>query len=260
MCALSDDISFNDGARQRHRHPRARGHGAQSAPSGAGQCALGDGQPRRRRGARRAGASRCPERLGAQSCGVPTGVSFGGVDPRTGRNFVFYESYCGGMGATRLRRRRRRDQHRHVECDEHPGRGDRDRLSDPHPPLRARARHRRQRPLSRRPRHHPRVRDAGRELDASTCAATAPSSRRRACTAASTAPRAIISCSTRRRRADARSRASISGQIRRGDRLRVTTPGGGGYGAPADARPRAAAERYGQREDIRRAHARGLWG
>jgi N-methylhydantoinase B len=42
-----------------------------------------------------------PERLGAQACGVPTGVSFGGVDPRTGRNFVFYESYCGGMGATR---------------------------------------------------------------------------------------------------------------------------------------------------------------
>ena len=42
-----------------------------------------------------------PERLGAQSCGVPTGVSFGGIDPRTGRNFVFYESYCGGMGATR---------------------------------------------------------------------------------------------------------------------------------------------------------------
>jgi N-methylhydantoinase B len=42
-----------------------------------------------------------PERLGAQSCGVPTGVSFGGVDPRTGQNFVFYESYGGGMGATR---------------------------------------------------------------------------------------------------------------------------------------------------------------
>ena len=30
-----------------------------------------------------------PERLGAQSCGVPAGVSFGGIDPRTGRNFVF---------------------------------------------------------------------------------------------------------------------------------------------------------------------------
>ena len=33
-------------------------------------------------------------------CGVPTGVSFGGIDPRTKRSFVFDESYCGGMGAT----------------------------------------------------------------------------------------------------------------------------------------------------------------
>ena len=41
-----------------------------------------------------------PERVGAQACGVPTGVSFGGVDPRNQRSFVFYESYCGGMGAT----------------------------------------------------------------------------------------------------------------------------------------------------------------
>ena len=30
-----------------------------------------------------------PDRLGAQSCGVPTGVSFGGIDPRTGRNSCF---------------------------------------------------------------------------------------------------------------------------------------------------------------------------
>jgi N-methylhydantoinase B/oxoprolinase/acetone carboxylase alpha subunit len=45
-------------------------------------------------------AQAVPDRIGAQSCGVPTGVSFGGVDPRTGRSFVFYESYCGGMGAT----------------------------------------------------------------------------------------------------------------------------------------------------------------
>src|SRR5690606_13232975 len=41
-----------------------------------------------------------PERVGAQCCGVPTGVSFGGVDPRNGRNFVFYEGYCGGMGGS----------------------------------------------------------------------------------------------------------------------------------------------------------------
>ena len=46
-------------------------------------------------------AMAAPDKVGAQSCGVPTGVSFGGVDPRSGDKFVFYESYSGGMGATR---------------------------------------------------------------------------------------------------------------------------------------------------------------
>jgi len=41
-----------------------------------------------------------PERVGAQCCGVPVGVSFGGTNPRTGAGFVFYESYCGGMGGS----------------------------------------------------------------------------------------------------------------------------------------------------------------
>ena len=41
-----------------------------------------------------------PERVGAQCCGVPVGVSFGGMNPRTGKSFVFYESYCGGMGGS----------------------------------------------------------------------------------------------------------------------------------------------------------------
>ena len=48
-------------------------------------------------------AQAVPERVGAQSCGVPTGVSFGGVDPRSGESFVFYESYSGGLGGTRIR-------------------------------------------------------------------------------------------------------------------------------------------------------------
>jgi len=41
-----------------------------------------------------------PDRVGAQSGGATVGVSFGGVDPRTGRSFVFYEAFCGGMGGT----------------------------------------------------------------------------------------------------------------------------------------------------------------
>lgn len=46
-------------------------------------------------------AQAAPDKVGAQSSGVPTAVSFGGVDPLTGRRFVFYESYSGAMGATK---------------------------------------------------------------------------------------------------------------------------------------------------------------
>ena len=62
-----------------------------------------------------------PAQVGAQCCGVPVGVSFGGVDPRTGRNFVFYESYNGGMGGSQTDRRRGRRKHGHLERDEHSG-------------------------------------------------------------------------------------------------------------------------------------------
>ncbi len=100
MCALSKDVAFNDGLAQvidihvpegtllNPRHP-APVNARSVTVNRVADVVLG------------ALALAVPERLGAQACGVPTGVSFGGVDPRTGRNFVFYESYCGGMGATR---------------------------------------------------------------------------------------------------------------------------------------------------------------
>ncbi len=100
MCALSDDIAFNDGLASiievhvpegtvLNPHHPAPVNARSVTVNRVADVALG------------ALAQVVPERLGAQSCGVPTGVSFGGVDQRTGRNFVFYESYCGGMGATR---------------------------------------------------------------------------------------------------------------------------------------------------------------
>jgi N-methylhydantoinase B len=100
MCALSDEIAFNDGLSSiieihvpegtllNPRHP-APVNARSVTVNRVADVALG------------ALAFAVPERIGAQACGVPTGVSFGGVDPRSGRNFVFYESYCGGMGATR---------------------------------------------------------------------------------------------------------------------------------------------------------------
>ncbi len=100
MCALSDDVSFNDGlagiieihvpeGTVLNPHHPAPVNARSVTVNRVADVVLG------------ALAQAVPERIGAQSCGVPTGVSFGGVDPRTGRNFVFYESYCGGMGATR---------------------------------------------------------------------------------------------------------------------------------------------------------------
>jgi N-methylhydantoinase B len=100
MCALSDEIAFNDGLSSiieihvpegtllNPRHP-APVNARSVTVNRVADVALG------------ALAFAVPDRIGAQACGVPTGVSFGGIDPRTGRNFVFYESYCGGMGATR---------------------------------------------------------------------------------------------------------------------------------------------------------------
>jgi N-methylhydantoinase B len=100
MCALSDDVAFNDGLASvidihvpegtvLNPHHPAPVNARSVTVNRVADVVLG------------ALALAVPERLGAQSCGVPTGVSFGGIDPRTGRNFVFYESYCGGMGATR---------------------------------------------------------------------------------------------------------------------------------------------------------------
>ncbi len=99
MCALSHDIAFNDGLADAieiyvpegtvlNPHHPAPVNARSVTVNRVADVVLG------------ALALAVPERLGAQACGVPTGVSFGGIDPRTGRNFVFYESYCGGMGAT----------------------------------------------------------------------------------------------------------------------------------------------------------------
>jgi N-methylhydantoinase B len=99
MCALSNDIAFNDGLADAieiyvpegtvlNPHHPAPVNARSVTVNRVADVVLG------------ALALAVPERLGAQACGVPTGVSFGGVDQRTGRSFVFYESYCGGMGAT----------------------------------------------------------------------------------------------------------------------------------------------------------------
>ncbi len=47
----------------------------------------------------RALAQAVPERIPAASCGTMNNLSFGGMDPRTGEPFTYYETIAGGMGA-----------------------------------------------------------------------------------------------------------------------------------------------------------------
>lgn len=99
-CVLPDDVPFNDGLTRivdvhvpegtilNPRHP-APVNARSVTVNRVADAALG------------ALALAVPDKVGAQCCGVPVGVSFGGIDPRSHRNFVFYESYNGGMGASR---------------------------------------------------------------------------------------------------------------------------------------------------------------
>ncbi len=45
-------------------------------------------------------AQAAPERIPAASQGTMNNISFGGIDPRTGRSFAWYETIAGGMGAS----------------------------------------------------------------------------------------------------------------------------------------------------------------
>ena len=47
----------------------------------------------------RALAQALPQRIPAASSGTMNNLSFGGVDPRTGEPFAYYETIAGGMGA-----------------------------------------------------------------------------------------------------------------------------------------------------------------
>jgi N-methylhydantoinase B len=232
MCALSDDVAFNDGlagvieihvpeGTVLNPHHPAPVNARSVTVNRVADVVLG------------ALAFAVPERLGAQACGVPTGVSFGGVDPRTGRNFVFYESYCGGMGATR-----------HGDGADAISTGTSNAMNIPVEaieidyPIRV-----------RRYELAPDTAGSGRfrgglgivreyEMLAETSSINVRGDR------AKFAPQGLAgglpAATSRYLLCDSEARegrvipSKYSAQIKRGDRLRVTTPGGGGYGAPAD--------------------------
>jgi len=45
-------------------------------------------------------AKAVPQRMAAGAAGTMASVSFGGIDPRSGREFTYYETIAGGMGAS----------------------------------------------------------------------------------------------------------------------------------------------------------------
>ncbi|HTB98712.1 MAG TPA: hydantoinase B/oxoprolinase family protein [Terracidiphilus sp.] len=49
-------------------------------------------------------AQACPERIPAASAGTMNNLTIGGVDPRTGSPFTYYETIAGGLGASPQRR------------------------------------------------------------------------------------------------------------------------------------------------------------
>ena len=119
-------------------------------------------------------------------------------------------------------RRPERDPRRDVEHAQHPGRGPRGRLpAQGHASLRCAAGG--AAPDATRRRRH-RARDRGPGADALHADHRTPPARApRAATAARTAPRAAT-CST------AELPPKTAGELRPGDRLRLETPGGGGFG------------------------------
>ena len=92
------DIHMNDGFYRTIRLTTSPGsvvHASRPSAIGAGA----DTGARILETAFRAFAGRIPERVPADSKGTMCNVAFGGIDPRTGELFAFYEALAGGYGA-----------------------------------------------------------------------------------------------------------------------------------------------------------------
>ena len=96
-CLIDPDIPVNDGFYQVidiRTRPGSIFDPKRPAAIGAGADAIG----RLCEAAIRAFGSVLPERVAADSKGAMMNISFGGVNPRTGEPFVYYETQAGGYG------------------------------------------------------------------------------------------------------------------------------------------------------------------
>ena len=175
-----------------------------------------------------------PDRIPAASSGTMNNLSFGGCEPR-GQPFAYYETIAGGMGASPRARRPQRHAHPHDQQLEHADRG-----------VRA--------PVSRCAFASYRVR-RGSGGAGSIAAATAscarsnswpPPKSRSSPTAASAAPTDWPAASPAspaqntlfaRQPRNRRSPQKPASTSARATRLRIETPGGGGWGKLQEPRP-----------------------
>ena len=173
-----------------------------------------------------------PERLPAASQGTMNNVTLGGTDPRTGRRFAYYETIGGGMGGRRgmaglsgVHCHMSNTRNTPVEAIEHY--------------LPVRIRQYRLRRDSSGPGAAPGGQGIVREYETLVdTSVTILSDRRRRPPygAAGGGPGGLGRNTLVRDGREETLPGKIQLQLRPGDRLRIETPGGGGYGKPGDSR------------------------
>ncbi len=110
----------------------------------------------------RALAQAVPERIPAAASGTMNNLTIGGMDPRTGEPFAYYETIAGGMGARPTQAGHFGRAHPHDEFTEHAGRSAGVFVSAASAPIFFAARKRRRGQAARRRRHRTRNRSLDR--------------------------------------------------------------------------------------------------
>ncbi|MBM3757922.1 MAG: hydantoinase B/oxoprolinase family protein [Acidobacteria bacterium] len=98
-CLISEDVPYNEGLLRPIRLTVPEGTLVGALPPAA--MAAGNVETSQRITDTLLGAlaQAAPDRIPAASSGTMNNLSFGGVDPRTGKAFAYYETIAGGMGA-----------------------------------------------------------------------------------------------------------------------------------------------------------------
>jgi N-methylhydantoinase B len=182
----------------------------------------------------RALAQAIPDRIPAAASGTMNNLTIGGVDPRTGKPFAYYETIAGGMGA-RPSKPGVSGVHTHMTNS----------LNTPAEALEyaypLRVRHYSLRPVSGGNGKHRGGDGIIREIEVLTdCEVTLLAERRTHAPWGLSGGEAALPGKTSVIRADGSIRVmpgKFSTQLRTGDRVRIETPGGGGI-APASSQPR----------------------